>query len=140
MKRPLNVLPHIHIASPCPVSWDQMAGDDSVRHCSNCGQAVYNLSSLTTEQAAELLSGAIAPCVRLYRRTDGTVLTRDCTERRLDRVRRATRRAAVALASWFGIVLAAGCQKESDCTRTMGKPMPPPSSQPSPDAAVEPGR
>lgn len=134
MKRPLSVLPDIHIASPCPVSWDAMPGDDRVRHCSQCDQSVYTLTELTAGEVAALFADA-TPCVRLYRRADGTVITRDCPAGRALRMRRAARRAVVALASWFGVVLAAGCQKESKCTATMGVPLRP-SSERAP--AVEP--
>jgi hypothetical protein len=42
-------------------------------------QNVYNLSAMTAEQAAALLrERERAPCVRLYRRWDGTVMTADC--------------------------------------------------------------
>jgi len=69
----------IQIASPCQVSWDEMSGDERQRHCSHCNLNVYNLSEMSREEAEAFLAereGRV--CVRLYRRTDGTVLTRDC--------------------------------------------------------------
>src|SRR4051812_21274150 len=69
----------LHIAKPCLESWDEMEGDDRVRHCRGCGQNVYNLSALSHSEALKLLRASEGvPCVRLYRRSDGSVLTRDC--------------------------------------------------------------
>jgi hypothetical protein len=73
---PLDVL---HVASPCPVSWDAMPGDGRVRFCPQCRQHVYNLSAMNRAEAETLLAereGRV--CVRFYRRADGTVLTSDC--------------------------------------------------------------
>lgn len=56
-----------------------MAGDDRVRFCSACKLNVYNLSGMSRKEATELftlIEGRL--CVRLFRRLDGTVLTRDC--------------------------------------------------------------
>lgn len=72
----LNV---IDVASPCSASWDKMTGDDQVRHCDSCRLNVYNLSNMTKEEAEDLIiakEGRL--CVRFYRRTDGTLITRDC--------------------------------------------------------------
>jgi hypothetical protein len=56
-----------------------MSGDDEVRFCDQCQLHVYDISRLTRPQAEALISrteGRI--CARLYRRSDGTVLTKDC--------------------------------------------------------------
>ena len=75
----LTVLDNVEIASPCTASWNEMTGNDQVRHCSQCSLNVYNLSAMTREQATDLIAGAEGRvCIRLYRRTDGTVLTQDC--------------------------------------------------------------
>jgi hypothetical protein len=79
MKIPLDLINGVRIASPCPASWAQMAGTDRVRQCSLCDQAVYDLSTMTAAEVAQFLgAGDEDVCVRLYRRTDGTVMTRDC--------------------------------------------------------------
>jgi hypothetical protein len=40
---------------------------------------VYDLSAMTADQAADLIRGAEGRlCVRLFRRADGTMITRDC--------------------------------------------------------------
>jgi hypothetical protein len=79
MRTSLNLLDDIQIASPCPASWEGMRGNDRARHCASCDKTVYDLSRLTAEQAADLIrakEGSL--CVRLFRRSDGRVLTADC--------------------------------------------------------------
>jgi hypothetical protein len=74
-----------------------MAGDDRVRHCTLCSLNVYNFAEMTRDEVRELLvrtEGRV--CARLYRRADGTVLTRDCPTG-LRALRRRTSRAAAAL-------------------------------------------
>ena len=72
-------LDQIRVASPCSVGWESMAGNDRVRFCSLCQLNVYNFAELTRKEADQLVrttEGRI--CGRLYRRSDGTVITRDC--------------------------------------------------------------
>ena len=58
-----------------------MQGDERVRHCGLCRKNVYNLSSMPRAEAAALLAGNTKGelCVRFYRRSDGTVMTSDCS-------------------------------------------------------------
>lgn len=72
-------LERIYVASPCPASWEGMKGDDRSRHCGQCDRAVYNISGLTRREVSYLIGNRQERiCVRLHRRPDGTVLTRDC--------------------------------------------------------------
>jgi hypothetical protein len=72
-------LDQIEIASPCSAAWTEMEGDDRVRFCSQCHKNVYNLSAMSRSEAETLIEGMEGvPCVRLYRRVDGTILTDDC--------------------------------------------------------------
>lgn len=106
--KPLPLLELLSIASPCPVEWASMSGNDRTRHCSGCKQSVYNLSQLTRVEAEELIrttEGRL--CARLFRRADGTVMTADCPvgSMRLARKRLAALVSAivifcVALVSW----------------------------------------
>ena len=67
------------IASPCPEDWNRMEGDEKRRYCGRCQLHVYNLSAMTSEEAAELVderSGRL--CVRFVRSHDGKVMTTDC--------------------------------------------------------------
>jgi hypothetical protein len=75
----LRVLNETRVASPCPVNWEEMEGDEKVRFCSGCHLHVYNLSAMDLEEAANtLLKHEGRLCVRFYRRRDGTVITTDC--------------------------------------------------------------
>ena len=81
-KRAETVLDRIEIASPCHEDWGKMASneDGRSRFCGSCQHAVFDLSAMSREEALELLrkrEGERA-CVRLYRREDGRVMTRDC--------------------------------------------------------------
>lgn len=71
-------LDEVCIASPCPVKWDQMQGDEQTRFCDLCHLNVYNISKMTRVEATELLKSKGDVCLRLYRRKDGTVMTKDC--------------------------------------------------------------
>lgn len=74
-----GTIDRIRIATPCPVSWEKMRGDSRVRHCDHCQLNVYNISSLSRSEAEALVMSKEGRfCARLYRRSDGTVLTRDC--------------------------------------------------------------
>jgi len=87
----------LRIAAPCTASWEGMAGDERVRHCSLCSLNVYNFAEMTAAEVRDLLQrteGRV--CARLYRRADGTVLTRDCPTG-IRALRRRASRAAAAL-------------------------------------------
>ena len=72
-------LENVRIAKICPASWAEMHGDDKVRHCSKCSQRVFNLSSMTSEEAEMLIASRDGRmCLRFYRRDDGKVMTKDC--------------------------------------------------------------
>jgi hypothetical protein len=93
-KRGLPVLEDVRIAAPCKANWDEMVGDDHVRFCGLCEKNVYNLSSLSRDEAEALLVAREGKmCVRMYRREDGTVLTDDCP---VGVKKRRRRRAALA--------------------------------------------
>ena len=79
MARFTSPLDHVKVAAPCPAEWDSMTGSECVRFCSLCSLNVYNLSGMTRTEAETLLirtEGRL--CVRFYRRSDGTILTRQC--------------------------------------------------------------
>jgi len=79
MQHTTDLLRDLRIASPCHVDWDQMTGDERSRFCSACSLHVYNLSEMTGSEIRELIvrtEGRL--CGRLYRRADGTLITRDC--------------------------------------------------------------
>ena len=56
-----------------------MAGDERKRFCQQCELHVYNLASMTEQEAVQLIEETQGRlCGRIYRRKDGTVLTQDC--------------------------------------------------------------
>jgi hypothetical protein len=91
---------NLRVAAPCNMSWDEMAGDERVRHCSLCSLHVYNFAEMTGDEVRELLArteGRV--CVRLYHRADGTVLTRDCPTGLRALRQRVSRAAAAVIAA-----------------------------------------
>jgi hypothetical protein len=71
------------IASPCPVSWEGMTGDDRVRYCGQCKRSVYNLTRLSRAETEHfILAREGDVCVRIYQRGDGSGLAQDCPEGR----------------------------------------------------------
>jgi|ERR1043166_1399115 hypothetical protein len=99
----------LRVATPCPISWEQMTGDDRVRFCDHCHLNVYNISALTRIEAEKLISSTEGRiCARLFRRADGTVLTQDCPVGLRALRRRVAKRAAAifaAVMSLTGIAL-----------------------------------
>jgi hypothetical protein len=77
-----------------------MTGDDRVRFCGHCQLNVYNISELSRAEAETLIASTEGRiCARLYRRADGSVLTKDCpVGLRALRMRVAKRAAAVLAA------------------------------------------
>jgi hypothetical protein len=99
-----NLINRMRIASPCPVGWDRMKGNDQVRFCHQCNLHVYNISEMTGAQVTSLIAkteGRI--CARLYRRADGTVLTSDCPVGLRALRRRVSRTAAAMLAALLSL-------------------------------------
>ncbi len=93
-------LDDVSIAAPCPIKWDEMDGDERKRFCSLCSLHVYNISEMKRKEAEDFLSiNTEGVCLRLFRRADGTLITKDCpVGRRLaDAVKRRVRAVAVAL-------------------------------------------
>lgn len=135
MKAISSNLDRLRIATPCPISWEQMTGNDSVRFCDHCQLNVYNISELSKSEAELLIASTEGRlCGRIYRRADGTVLTKDCpVGLRALRKRVATRVAAVFAtlvsisAAAFGQEPAAkkeksACVQQTKITRTPATP------------------
>jgi hypothetical protein len=121
-RRGLPVLDDVRIAAPCKADWDGMAGDDHVRFCVQCEKNVYNLSSLSREEAEALLAAKEGKmCVRIFRREDGTVLTDDCP---VGVKRRRRRRAAVAAVGGGIMAAAAAMGLKQTASATMGSAVP----------------
>ncbi len=73
-------LDQIRIASPCPRTWDSLVGDDKKRFCDDCNLHVYNFAAMTQAEAEDLICSTEGRlCSAIYRRADGTIITRDCS-------------------------------------------------------------
>jgi hypothetical protein len=73
------MLKNIRIACPCSADWEQMAGDNRIRHCYACNLNVYNFSAFSEAEIRELLENRKERvCGRLFQRHDGTVITQNC--------------------------------------------------------------
>lgn len=98
----------VQVASPCHVSWENMTGDasysnDRRRLCRHCNLHVYNLSDMPRAEAEAFINQAEGrTCIRLFRREDDTVLTRDCPVG----LRALRQRLARAVAALAGLLLA----------------------------------
>jgi hypothetical protein len=113
-------LDHLRIASPCPTSWGKMSGDDRVRSCDLCNLQVYNIASLTRKEVETIIAKTKGRlCARLYRRPDGTIITKDCPIG-LRAVRQRVARTAGALfaviTSLSGSVFGQKPKDKSSCT------------------------
>jgi hypothetical protein len=104
-----NPLEHVRVAAPCPADWGRMVGDERVRYCDRCSLHVYNLSGMTRREAEALVTNAEGRlCVRYYRRSDGTVLTRNCPVGLSALKRRAARAATATLTAVLGFFAGLG--------------------------------
>ena len=74
-----NPLDNVQIASPCSSDWNQMYGDQRKRFGSECSLNVYNLSDMTRDEAENfILMSEGRVCVKMFRRNDGSIITRNC--------------------------------------------------------------
>src|SRR5258708_1999393 len=106
----------LRIASPCPADWNQMIGDDRTRHCSECNLNVYNFSAMTEREIQQLVARSQGRlCGRMYRRSDGTVITQDCPKGLRAVARRVSRMAAAVLTAVMSVSFAfAGNKQKTD--------------------------
>lgn len=129
----LDVLDQVAIPTPCTVPWDEMRGDDRTRFCVQCQQTVHDVSALTRAEALTLLTASDrAPCLRLYTRPDGRVMTADCATRR-ERAYKWLKRHSKWAAALFALVFFAGCDFQGKSNCMMGEPLPLP---PTPEEVV----
>jgi hypothetical protein len=116
MSKCTSPLDHVTVAAPCNVGWDNMVGNERVRFCGQCNLNVYNLSAMPKSEAERLVSQTEGRlCVRYYRRTDGTILTKNCPvglralKRRVSRIASAS--LSAALSFFAGILAATGLRE-----------------------------
>jgi hypothetical protein len=90
----------LQIATPCDMDWEDMRGDDQKRHCDACNMNVYNFAGMTRPEIRTLLNEAEGRvCSRMFRRADGTVLTRDCPVGLAEKAWRHARNGTLAMAA-----------------------------------------
>jgi hypothetical protein len=120
MTRQTIPLEMLRIASPCHAAWDEMAGTDRMRFCHVCQETVYDLLAMTRNEAENLIRQSNGKtCVRLYRRSDGRVLTRDCpvglqAARRLRLALATVATCWLALLAWGAALIGLNFASESD--------------------------
>ncbi|MCW5824743.1 MAG: hypothetical protein KIT34_18235 [Cyanobacteria bacterium TGS_CYA1] len=101
------------IAAPCPIRWEQMdavedSDADTKRFCNQCSLNVFNVSNMTRVEAEKFLNEQSGPvCLGLYRRPDGTLITKDCPYgvKLLNRARFKLASLAASVLAVFGITL-----------------------------------
>ena len=94
----------MRVASPCSVGWESMTGDERVRRCDSCELNIYNIAEMTKPEVENLVKtheGRL--CIRLYKRADGTVLTKDCPVGFRAYQKRVVRFAGAALSMVLGL-------------------------------------
>ncbi|AMV26728.1 hypothetical protein VT84_20175 [Gemmata sp. SH-PL17] len=116
----IDALDSIMIPVACPVPWDAMRGDHRTRFCDKCSQNVHDVSELTRAEAVQLVTSENKlPCLRIYRRPDGRVMTADCATKR-ERVWKWLDRRSAWAAALFAVVFMAGCDRFPGAT--VGEP------------------
>jgi hypothetical protein len=122
-----NPLDNVRVATPCPADWDGMSGNEKVRFCNQCQLNVYNLSGMTRREAEELITNTEGRlCIRFYRRTDGSVITKNCPvglqalKRRVSRAATAFLSAVVGFFGGLGLFAAFSGNESSDNHPLMG--------------------
>src|SRR6185295_18987149 len=111
----------LRVATPCPMSWDQMTGDNRVRFCDQCQLNVYNIAELSRIDAEALIASNEGwLCARLFRRADGTVITKDCPVGLRALRRRVARRTAAIFAAIVGLSSADFGQESSSQDKSSG--------------------
>lgn len=109
----------MRIASPCPKNWEGMTGDHRTRFCDLCSLHVYNISEMTRKEVETLISkteGRI--CARLYKRSDGTVITKDCPVGLRAIRRRVSRVAGAVITTIFSFCLSVMGQSSTQEDKT----------------------
>jgi len=86
-----------------------MAGNERVRHCSDCKLDVYNFSAMSAAEVERIVSRTEGRlCARFYQRPDGTMLTKNCPVGFRAALWRATRVASATLAALMSLRPAMG--------------------------------
>lgn len=91
-----------------------MRGNEQVRFCDLCSLNVYNISEMTEMEVQSLiLSSEGRICGKIYKRADGTVITRDCPVGLRAYYKKTTRFAGAVLSAILGLVSISFGQSDS---------------------------
>jgi Cna protein B-type domain. len=105
----------LRVASPCSVGWETMTGDERARHCESCKLNVYNIAGMTIAEIQNLVENREGRlCIRLFRRADGTVLTKDCPVGFRAYQKRIAKFAGATLATILGLFAISYSQKQEN--------------------------
>jgi hypothetical protein len=97
----------IELSGPCSQSWENMAGGQRQRYCSNCDRHVHNLAALSHHEIENiLLSTGGHLCGRIRLREDGSLLLPEPVNKK-------PHLAGVALFTIFAVVPGAGLAQKS---------------------------
>ena len=67
------------VKSPCSVKWETMEGDEKVRFCGECKLHVHNLSAVSEQEAAAIVTRLEGRgCVYFRKTANGTIVTDNC--------------------------------------------------------------
>lgn len=119
-----TALDKVSLAKPCSQNWDEMVGDERERFCNQCSLNVYNLSSMTRDEAEEFLQlrndGSV--CLNFIADTNGKIITDNCP-RPLRSIRdwvRPVLKVASSFVAVFGVFVTGALAQTPQ--RTAGKP------------------
>lgn len=126
-----TALDKVSLAKPCSQNWDEMVGDERERFCNQCSLNVYNLSSMTRDEAEEFLQlrndGSV--CLNYTADAKGKIITDDCP-RPLRSIRdgfRPVLKVASSFVAAFGLFVTGALAQAPQ--RTAGKPCVPVKNQ-----------
>jgi len=92
-----------------------MKGDDRTRHCDLCELNVHNVAGLSAGEVQGLVATSDGRlCARLFRRVDGTVITRDCPVGLRKYRKRLAGIASTVFAAFLSLLSTSYAQKEKD--------------------------
>lgn len=49
-------LENFEVPQPCAMNWDEMTGNEEVRHCGKCQHQIYNISEMPKRRALKVLN------------------------------------------------------------------------------------
>lgn len=116
-----QLLERVTVAFRCPMSWEKMVGDERERFCGQCQKSVTDLSQMTAQEVESYVAEhgpRGSACVRIWRDSNGNLITKGCGSPVAQGQRVAQKAVTVGIAA--GSLAAAACSsqpKESEVVR-----------------------